>query len=274
MRNAEIINCLFFAFFIIVAWLRRLRWQKCFLVTLVGIAGILISLGAGFSGHFLSLRASSILRDWLPAPLLMIVYWQAGLFIGRPNEKFQRKLNRYDQKIFASLLRPRALHWKHRWIANYFEFAYLFCYPLVPSGMGVLYLSHLRTQADQYWTILLPSTYSCYVLIPFVQTLPPRILDFGRMLPIRSSPLRNFNLWILRHLSIQLNTFPSAHVASTMAASLVLLDVGFAFGLVFLTISISIAIGAVLGRYHYTVDVVLAAILAIAIHLLYACFLG
>ncbi len=272
MRNAEIINWVFFIFFIVVAWIRKLGWLKCFRVTLVGISGILISLGGYFSEYFLPPLGSSILRDWLPAPLLMMIYWQAGLFIGRPNEKFQRKLNQYDQKIFALLLRSRAFHWGHHWIATYFEFAYLFCYPLVPMGMGVLYWSHLRIHVDRYWTVLLPSTCFCYVLIPFVQALPPRMLDFGRLLPLHPSHLRNFNLWILRHWSIQLNTFPSAHVASTMAASLVLISLLPVCGMIFLMVSISIALGAVLGRYHYTADVTLAAVLAITIHLLYVCF--
>ncbi len=270
MRNAEIISCFFFTFFIMAAWLKKMERPKCFKVSLIGVCGILVVLGGFSSQYFLPPLGSSILRDWMPAPLLMIVYWQAGLFIGQPDEKFQRKLNGYDQKIFALLLRSRTFHWGYHWIAAYFEFAYLFCYPMVPLGMGVLYLSHLRIHADQYWTILLPSTYLCYVLIPFVQTLPPRMLDSGRLLPLRSSHLRNFNLWILRHWSIQLNTFPSAHVASTMAASLVLLDVEPACGMVFLIVSISIAAGAVLGRYHYAADVVLAAVLAITIHWLYA----
>jgi hypothetical protein len=64
--------------FHIAAWLRRLGWLKCIQVTLVGIAGILISSGGYFSEFFLSPLGSSILRDWLAAPLLMIIYWQAG----------------------------------------------------------------------------------------------------------------------------------------------------------------------------------------------------
>jgi hypothetical protein len=76
------------------------------------------------------------------------------------------------------------------------------------------------------------------------------------------------NLFILRHASIQLNTFQSAHVASTVAASLVLLQAAPAVGAAFLLVSLSIAAGAVLGRYHYTLDVVLGALCALAMYLL------
>jgi membrane-associated phospholipid phosphatase len=72
------------------------------------------------------------------------------------------------------------------------------------------------------------------------------------------------NLWLLPHASITFATFPSAHVASTMAAALALLCVLPVTGILFLLLSLSIAIGAVVGRYHYAVDVLLGAFTAIA----------
>jgi membrane-associated phospholipid phosphatase len=76
------------------------------------------------------------------------------------------------------------------------------------------------------------------------------------------------NLFILKHGSIQLNTFPSAHVASTAAVSLVLIHLVPAVGLVFLLISASIALGAVVGRYHYALDVIFGAALSLGIYCL------
>jgi membrane-associated phospholipid phosphatase len=73
------------------------------------------------------------------------------------------------------------------------------------------------------------------------------------------------NLFILRHGSIHLNTFPSAHVAATVGASLVLLQWVPVAGVVFLLISLSIAAGAVLGRYHYALDVIFGAMLPLCI---------
>jgi hypothetical protein len=131
--------------------------------------------------------------------------------------------------------------------------------------MGVLYWTHHRQFSDSYWTVLLPSTYLCYVLIPFAQTLPPRLTATEPPPTLSSGAVRKLNLWILRHWSIQLNTFPSAHVASTMAASLVLLRADIPLGLLFLLISLSIGVGAILGRYHFAADVLLAVWLAVAI---------
>ena len=67
--------------------------------------------------------------------------------------------------------------------------------------------------------------------------------------------MRKLNLEVLNRGSIQAITFPSAHVASTMAAALVLVWFVPLAGAIFLAIAVSIAIGAFLGRYHYFLDV-------------------
>ena len=107
---------------------------------------------------------------------------------------------------------------------------------------------------------MLPPAYLCYAMIPFLPTLPPWALDRGRT----AGGVRAANFFILRHLSIKANTFPSAHVAASIAAALALLQfVPFA-GFIFLWIAISIAISTVTGRYHYALDAVAGAALAAA----------
>lgn len=63
-----------------------------------------------------------------------------------------------------------------------------------------------------------------------------------------------------------MNTFPGAHVASTMAASFVILRVAPTIGIAFLVVAISIAIGAVIGRYHYAADAVAAVLWAAIVY--------
>jgi membrane-associated phospholipid phosphatase len=75
--------------------------------------------------------------------------------------------------------------------------------------------------------------------------------------------VRAFNLWILQRGSIQANTLPSAHVAITGACALSLLRLGPLWaGVIFLWIAVSIALGAVSGRYHYALDAILGFLVA------------
>jgi membrane-associated phospholipid phosphatase len=71
-------------------------------------------------------------------------------------------------------------------------------------------------------------------------------------------------LGVLRRASIHANTFPSAHVAASLAAALAVLRHQPGAGVVFLWIAASIAAGAVLRRYHFALDVVAGAFVAFA----------
>jgi len=267
MRNADLINLVFFSFFMMVAWLKKPQVPKRVIITVVGLAGVGITLLMHWAHFFFALKWASLLQNWLPGALLLLVYWLAGLFIGTPHLKFQESLEKYDNKIFGILIRSGLFRWIHFQLASYLEFSYFFCYLLIPFGMGVLYWAGLSRYSDFYWTNVELSTYLCFVLIPFAQTYPPRTMDVSHGFPLHSNRLRKINLWILKHGSIQLNTVPSSHVASTLSAALVLFGLNPVSGLVFGVISISIAVGAALGRYHYIVDVVLAMLLSCVVYL-------
>jgi hypothetical protein len=262
VRTAEWINTLTFSFFVACAWLRPLTMRQRMRATAFGFAGILLTLAAYWAQAAWRLPALSIVRDWLPAPLMMFVYWQTGQFFTQRNEALEARLMKMDDRILGALFGRQANSSLGGAAANALEFAYLFCYPLIPLGMLALYLLGLRGHADEYWVAVLPPTYLCYALLPFVQMLPPRLLAVDRWRDLSHGPIREFNLWVLRHGSIEVNTFPSAHVASTIAASLILLRLAPAVGVMFLVMAIGIAIGAVFGRYHYAADAILAAALA------------
>ena len=99
-------------------------------------------------------------------------------------------------------------------------------------------------------------------MVPFLQTLPPRILEHPHEHLRQRNTIRSLNLWILRHASIHANTFPSAHVAASTATALAMLPVAPGIALLFLCIALSIGCGAVIGRYHYAADVLLGGALA------------
>ncbi|HSE40171.1 MAG TPA: hypothetical protein VLH08_05350, partial [Acidobacteriota bacterium] len=120
---------------------------------------------------------------------------------------------------------------------------------------AVLYFAKLHDKSDFYWTNVLLPTYFCHAMVPFTQTLPPWMVE-PDALP--KHPIRAFNFWIIKHASIHANTLPSAHVTASIAAAMVLLQFLPGIGAVFLWIALSIVVGAVTGRYHYSLDVISA----------------
>lgn len=257
MRTSEWIDVVVFGFLTALAWIRRLPARRRAIVSAFGAAAIAATLlAASF--------ATSIFRDWLPAALLLMVYWQAGQFFTRPDEVFQKRLLALDRRIVLPLAARLSSTRAGRLLLTSVELAYLFCYPMVPVALGALYLLHARAQADRFWTVVLASTYACYLMVPFIQTLPPRSLAGAERFSPDVNRVRSVNLWILLRASIQMNTFPSAHVAASMACALVLLRISLPAGAVFLTVAAGIALGAVLGRYHYAADAILGALVALA----------
>ena len=264
MRVAEWINLICFVFLIGLSWLRPMEWRRRAKVHGIGLLGFVLIWLAKSSPALLSASASSVLRDWLPAALLLMPYWQAGQFFTKPDEALQDRLERLDRKWLGSLLVGTGSPGTRAWMLGYFELVYLLCYPLVPLGLGALYLMGIELYADRFWTAVLPPAYLCYVLVPFFPALPPRMLAETASPNRKPGRLRRFNLWILRQASITANVFPSAHVAATMAVSLALLRFSVPVGLLFLFVSLSIAVGAVVCRYHYAIDSVVGAGLALA----------
>ena len=77
--------------------------------------------------------------------------------------------------------------------------------------------------------------------------------------------LRDGNLAILTYVSIGANTFPSGHAAASVAVALVLLQFAPVSGAVFMFLAISINIASVAQRYHYTLDCLLGALVALLV---------
>src|SRR5947207_2326674 len=77
MRRAESINLAFLLFLMGLTWLRPLPLRRRARVLAIGAAGVALIWGAHFAGRFLSPLAASVIRDWLPSPLLLLVSWQA-----------------------------------------------------------------------------------------------------------------------------------------------------------------------------------------------------
>jgi len=245
MRLYEWISLVFYAAFAVLAWLRPLSLRRRSLVTAIAVAGI-----AGI----LRLRSTAA-RDWLPLAFIPLAYWQTGLFLRPLNNWLQSKLKSFDRKHLDRRSPP------FMWLL---ELCYLFCYPAVPLGLVTLYLSGMGRFAEEFWNVVIPPAYACYATFPFVRTLPPRAIERDTPWQTQQTSVRSLNLFVLSHVSIQDNTFPSGHVAVSLAVALELLSHLPPAGLLFLLLSIAIAAGALWGRYHYGLDVLLGALLAIA----------
>ncbi|HEY4048144.1 MAG TPA: phosphatase PAP2 family protein [Acidobacteriaceae bacterium] len=274
MRSSEWIQIGFATLLALAGWMtsfttRPLPLRRRWIITGLAVAAIVIVALARWTGFFLPQQYQSILRDWLTVALFLIPYWQTGQFFLGPNVRIQKQLLAFDRRMLHDIATKSGT--ERSPVGFLFEVAYLFCYPFVPLGLAAMYATGLRSKVSSFWLVVLVSTYICYAITPFVPAFPPRAL-IGDLGPAAESSEnvnkgRIFNRWILKHGSIHAISFPSAHVASALAVALVLLRFSPLIGLVFLVVAILISIGAVIGRYHYALDVLLGAATAILVFL-------
>jgi len=262
MRTSEWIQAGFAVILALAAWIRPLTARRRAVTALLAALTILAIALARWSAVFLAPRQVSILRDWLPVALMLVPYWQTGQFFTGPNQKIQSWLVESDHRL-ARLLHPGILAFGRATRLS-MEWAYMFCYPLPLAGLGMLYAAGMSRYASTYWPIVLLPTNLCYALTPLVPALPPRSIGKLNDSGVRTKS-RVFNLWILKWGSIQAISFPSAHVACALAVSFVLLHYLPITGLIFLLIAIWIGVAAIVGGYHYAIDVWLGAAVALII---------
>jgi hypothetical protein len=242
------LNLAFFSFFAVLAWLFRLEWERRLSVTALGVVAIVVL-------FLLPLEIS-------PLILMPMAYWQTGLFMAPISETLQSILGAMDRNVFSALKGLSPPQKLQRWLHIYFECAYILVYPMVPSGLIVLYATGHAARAGEFWTVVLPPAYLCYATLPFVRTHPPRVLNHVHENKAKADGIRGFNLRLVGLVTHQANTFPSAHAAAAVAIALELTRLVPWIGVLYLVIAISIMVGAFIGRYHYAADLLAGGALA------------
>jgi membrane-associated phospholipid phosphatase len=206
---------------------------------------------------------SPAIRFWLGHLYLVAGYWLPALAPAQSGE------TRFEQWLEAS-----DADWRLRLkaapagLVHAGEVAYLLCYPMVPAAFLVVWIAGSAVDVQRFWLAVLIGGFSCYGSLPWLTARPPRLLPGADPL---EHPVARVNVGVLSRVSHNLTTFPSGHVAVTVAAALCVAHVSPAAGLTMALVAAAISIGAITGGYHYVVDVatgaavgVLSAIVAMA----------
>ena len=212
-------------------------------------------------GVMLVARTTINLRGWLGHAYLAAGYWIPALLapIHSYPGRFESWLVRIDRHSGRFAMRLPA------WAVSLLELSYLLCYLLVPTAFVLVWMTGTAADVDRFWSAVLLSGFVCYGSLPWLVSRPPRSLGESRP---TVAGVRRVNEIVLARVSHGLNTFPSGHVAVSIAAALEVVPTLPRAGIALLAVAAGVAAGAVTGRYHYGVDVVLGAAIAIGVSLL------
>jgi membrane-associated phospholipid phosphatase len=261
MRPAELIALVYFLYLAIAGLaLGRIR-------AAVASASALVVVATPHLAVFDLVWASAGAPFWLrllweawPLVLLLLGYRLAGLFYTRPNAALERRLLHVDQRIadrVRRLVPSRGAAIARGWL----ELAYLCVYPLIPLGAIAVAFARSNEAVEGFWTVVLTAGFTCYGVLPWIQTRPPRWLEGPE--GAAAHGVRRLNLAILERGSVGVNTLPSGHAATAVATALVVCSHAPLIGAAFLLVATSIAVATVVGRYHYAVDTALGVLVGV-----------
>ena len=206
--------------------------------------------------------APPILRDWV-SPLFAILagYYLSGLFFVGPTPRFEAWLIDWDRRLLGEPA-TRFAHWP-RFLLAYLEVVYIGCLLLVPGGFAVLVLTGRASEANHYWTMVISAELGSFLPLVSLQSRPPWMTERKAVLSDRA--VHRAASLMVENLTIRANTFPSGHVAGSLAVALAVAGVMPWAGLVLLALAASISAACVVGRYHYVIDVFAGVALTLAI---------
>src|SRR5262249_61540709 len=87
----------------VIAWFRplgRKRQLNASALAAIAIGAILL---ARWSSRWLNPLPASVLRDWLPVPLMLFPYWQVGQFFTGVNPGTEKRLGHLDHALFPTI---------------------------------------------------------------------------------------------------------------------------------------------------------------------------
>ena len=198
----------------------------------------------------------------MPLVYLLAGYWVPGLLVREPDLRFERRLLDTDRWLFGAHGLARFEQSGPRVLIEYLELAYLLCYAVVPAGYVCLLFGGYGPEViDRFWSVVLLASFACYGLLPWLPTRAPRAIEPARA--TMRSAIRGLNLAVLNRASVQWNTFPSGHTAASLATALAVGTYMPLAGIILAVVSLSIAAGSVVGRYHYAADAIAGALVAI-----------
>jgi len=249
VRPSEQIAFLYFVYLVVVCWLRPLPARSRALLTALSLALIAVI-------PAVATKSSLLVRDWAQLVYIGFGYFLTGYLFTTPSAPLESWLMRWDRRLLGDPT-IRFAHWP-RWIVGPLDVLYMGCFLLLPGGLLALVAAGHAREADHYWTMVAAADLGAFAPLSVFQTRPPWQIETGARLAAQD--VHRFALSMVRHATIGANTFPSGHVAVSVAVALGMMRTMPEAGAAVLGLAGAIGAACVIGRYHYVMDVITGAL--------------
>jgi membrane-associated phospholipid phosphatase len=254
VRSFEWIACGYFLYLVAACWLPRLSTaRRAFVIGAAAIAAGLVVVTARSNVPWL--------RDWAPAAYILAGYYLSGHLFASPSVATESWLIGWDRRLLGDPA-ARFVAWPRVLVAG-LELCYMGCFLMIPAGAVILTIAGHSILIDRYWTLVMGAEFAAFAPLAFIQTRPPWALE--RKPELADPAIHRLAARMVEHLSHRVNTFPSGHAAGSLAVAFAVIGTLPWTGALLLVLAAAICVACVVGRYHYVVDVVAGAAVALAV---------
>jgi membrane-associated phospholipid phosphatase len=107
--------------------------------------------------------------------------------------------------------------------------------------------------------------FAAFAPLAVIQTRPPWALE--RKPELADPAVHRLASQMVEHLTIGVNTFPSGHAAGSLAVAFAVAGTLPWTGTALLLLAAAICVACIVGRYHYVVDIIAGAAVAVVLWL-------
>lgn len=256
VRSFEWIASAYFGYLVVACWLpplstARRAWLTGASAFSVATVWVMAHAGPAFA------------REWAPLAYILAGYFLSGYLFAAPSGPMESWLMGWDRRLLGDPA-TRFVGWPRAFVAG-LELMYMGCFLLIPAGLAILVFTDHAALVDRYWTMVMGAEFAAFAPLAFIQTRPPWAVE--RKPELADPAIHRLASRMVQHLTIRVNTFPSGHAAGSLAVALAIVGALPWTGVVLLVLAAGIGVACVVGRYHYIVDVVAGAAVALAIWL-------
>ena len=256
MRSFEWIALLYFGYLAAASWWPPLSGGR-------RAALIAASLLAGAVVWTIAHAAPPVIREWVPLAYLLAGYFLSGLLFAVPSTVVEAWLLGWDRRLLGDPA-SRFIGWPRALVAA-LELIYMGCFLLIPAGLLILRAAGHASLTDRYWTLVMGAEFAAFAPLAFIQTRPPWALE--RKPELADPAIHRLASQMVEHLTIGVNTFPSGHAAGSLAVAFAVVGTLPWTGIALLVLAAAICLACIVGRYHYIVDIIAGAAVAVVLWL-------
>ncbi len=234
--------------------------------TLIASIVLAVVLAAATAGSLSPGLFWDVVRNWLPAPVLLVSYRIVDCF-AQPfsSREIENQLLHWDRILLRDWGVGAAVESLGPVIPTILEAGYLLLYAVPPLSIAYFYWLRRRNLVDKFLFTFLLGTLLAYAMLPVFPVQSPRLAYESEEFVPLPTHARQLNIAVLERFDIRTSVFPSGHVAVAFSAAFAMLltlrENRWAGGLLLL-LAFLVWLNTVYGRYHYAADGLVSLLLS------------